>query len=184
MNTVSHGNIKRFLAAAGVALALPLTAAAFAGPHPGHRGCGDFAAHGGPGMGMGGGMMPPHLRGLNLTEAQRDKVFEIMHAQAPAMREKGKAMFKAQADLRALTASPDYSEAKARSLADAAAKTMADMTLARAQAERQVYDVLTPEQRKQLAEMKPSDEPRRGRGDGPRGMGGMGGDGRMPPPAR
>ncbi|MCU0812330.1 MAG: Spy/CpxP family protein refolding chaperone [Thiobacillaceae bacterium] len=179
MKTISHGNIKRFLAAAGVALALPLTAAAFPGPHGGHHGCGDFASHGGPGM--GGGMMPPHLRGLNLTEAQRDKIFEIMHAQAPAMREKGKAVFKAQADLRALTASPDYSEAKARSLADAAAKTMSEMTLARVQAERQVYDVLTPEQRKQLAEMKPSDEPRRGRGDGPRGMGG---DGRMPPPAR
>ena len=179
MKTVSHGNIKRFLAAAGVALAVPLTAAAFQGGHGGHHGCGDFAAHGGPGM--GGGMMPPHLRGLNLTEAQRDKVFEIMHAQAPVMREKGKAVFKAEADLRALTASPDYSDAKARSLADAAAKAMAEMTLARAKAERQVFEVLTPEQRKQLAEMKPSDEPRRGRGDGPRGMGG---DGRMPPPAR
>ncbi len=179
MKTISHGNIKRFLAAAGVALAVPLTAAAFQGPHDGHRGCGDFAAHGGPGM--GGGMMPPHLHGLNLTEAQRDKIFEIMHAQAPAMREKGKAVFKAEADLRALTASPDYSDAKARSLADAAAKAMSEMTLARAKAERQVFEVLTPEQRKQLAEMKPSDEPRRGRGDGPRGMGG---DGRMPPPAR
>ena len=170
MKTVSHGTIKRFLAAAGVALAVPLTAAAFQGPHGGHRGCGDFAAHGGPGM--GGGMMPPHLHGLNLTEAQRDKVFEIMHAQAPAMREKGKAVFKAEADLRALTVSPDYSDAKARSLADAAAKAMAEMTLARAKAERQVFEVLTPEQRKQLAEMKPSDGPR-----------GMGGDGRMPPPA-
>ena len=179
MKTVSHGNIKRFLAAAGVALAVPLTAAAFQGPHGGHQGCGDFAAHGGPGM--GGGMMPPHLHGLNLIEAQRDKIFEIMHAQAPVMREKGKAVFKAEADLRALTASPDYSDAKARSLADAAAKAMSEMTLLRAKAERQVFEVLTPEQRKQLAEMKPSDEPRRGRGDGPRGMGG---DGRMPPPAR
>lgn len=176
MKTVSHGNIKHFLAAAAIALALPLTASAFQGPHGGHRGCGDFAAHGGPGMGMGGGMMPPHLRGLDLTEAQRDKVFEIMHAQAPVMREKGKAVFKAQADLRGLAASPDYSEAKARSLADAAAKAMSEMTLARAQAERQVFEVLTPEQRKQLAEMKPADMPRRGRG--------MGGDGRMPPPVR
>ena len=180
MRTIQHGNIKRFLVAASVALAIPLTAAAFQGHPGGHHGCGDFARHGGPGM-MGGDMMPPHLRGLNLTEAQRDKIFEIMHAQAPVMREKGKAVFKAEADLRALTASPDYSDAKARSLADAAAKAMAEMTLARAKAERQVFEVLTPEQRKQLAEMKPSDEPRRGGGDGPRGMGG---DGRMPPPAR
>lgn len=174
MKTVFHGNTRRFLATAAIALALPLTASAFQGPHGGHRGCGDFAMHGG--MGMGGGMMPPHLRGLDLTEGQRDKIFEIIHAQAPAMREKGKAMFKAQADLRALAAAPDYSEAKAGALADAAAKAMADMTLARAKAERQVFEVLTPEQRKQLAEMKPADMPRRGRG--------MGGDGRMPPPVR
>lgn len=181
MKLNSHGNIKRLLVAAGVALALPLTAAAVPGERGGHHGCGGgFAAHGGPGM--GGEMMPPHLRALNLTEAQRDKVFEIMHAQAPAMRDKAKAWRKAEDELRALTAASDYSDAKARALADSAAKAMADMTLARAKTERQVFEVLTPEQRKQLAEMKPG-EPR-GRGDGPRGPRGMGGDGGMPPPGR
>ena len=180
MKTIQHGNIKRFLVAASVALAIPLSAVAFQGHPGGHHGCGGFAAHGGPGT-MGGEMMPPHLRGLNLTEAQRDKIFEIMHAQAPAMRDKAKALRKAEDDLRALTAAPDYSDAKARSLADAAAKAMSEMTLARAKAERQVFEVLTPEQRKQLAEMKLSGDPGRGRGDGPRGMGG---EGRMAPPAR
>ena len=129
---------------------------------------------GGPGMG-GGEMMPPHLRGMNLSEAQRDKVFEIMHAQAPAMREKAKALRTAEDNLRALAASPDFSEAKARALADESAKAMADMTLARVKTERQVFDLLTPEQRKEAAEARS----RRGRGDGPRSMSG---DGRMPPP--
>ena len=73
-----------FLTSVMVLLPVPLTAVAFQGAHGGHHGCGDFSAHGGPGM--GGGMMSPHLRGLNLSEAQRDKIFEIMHAQAPAMR--------------------------------------------------------------------------------------------------
>lgn len=159
MKTISHGNIKRFLAAAGVALALPLTAAAFSGPHGGHHGCGDSAAHGAPGM--GGGMMPLHLRGLNLSEPQRDKIFEIMHAQAPAMRDKAKAWRNAEDELRA--------------------PAMAEMTLTRAKAERQLFEVLTREQRKQLAEMKPAGEPPRGRGDGPRGIGG---DDSTPPPAR
>ncbi len=180
MRTIQRGNIKRFLVAASVALAIPLTAAAFQGHPGGHHGCGDFARHGGPGM-MGGDMMPPHLRGLNLTEAQRDKIFEIMHAQAPAMRDQAKALRKAEDDLRGLTAAADYSDAKARSLADTAAKAMSEMTLARVKAERQVFEVLTPEQRKQLAEMKASGESGRGRGDGPRGMGG---EGRMPPLAR
>ena len=179
MTTINHRNIKRFLIAASVALAIPLSAAAFPEQPGGHPGCGSFAGHGGPGM--GGEMMPPPLRGLNLSEAQRDKIFEIMHSQAPAMREKAKAARKAESDLHALTAADDYSEAKARALADTAAKTMSEMRLARAKTERQVFEVLTPEQRKQLAEMKSAGGPGHGRGDRPRGMGG---EGRMPPSAR
>jgi Spy/CpxP family protein refolding chaperone len=174
MKTTPNTNIKRFLIAASVALAIPLSAAAFGG-HGSHAGCG-METHGGAGHHMmGGNMMPPHLRGLNLTEAQQDKVFEIMHAQAPVMREKAKALCKAETDLQALTSAPDYSEAKARSLADEAAKAMSEMTLARAKADRQVFEVLTPEQRKQLAEAKPTERGQRGRGDGPRGAAADGG---------
>jgi Spy/CpxP family protein refolding chaperone len=179
MTTVNHRNIKRFLVAASVALAIPLGAAAFQG-EPGSRpGCGHFAGRGGPGM--GGEMMLPHLRGLNLSEAQRDKIFEIMHAQAPLMREKAKAVRQAEDDLRALSSAPDYSDAKARALADTAAKAISEMSLARARTERQVFEALTPEQRKQLADIKASGGPGRGRGDGPRGMGG---EASPPPPAR
>ena len=178
MRDFKHGNLRRFLGAAGVALAIPLSAAAFQGHHGGHEGCSELAGRGGHGMGE---MMPPHLRGLNLTEVQRDKVFEIMHAQAPVMRDKAKAVRKAEDDLRALSAAPDFSEVKARALADTAAKAMSEMMLARVNAERQVFDVLTPEQRKQLAETKASGESRRGRGDGLRGMGG---EGRPAQPAR
>lgn len=168
MKTTQNSNIKRFLIAASVALAIPLSAAAFGG-HGSHAGC-DMDAHGGPGHHMmGGNMMPPHLHGLNLTEAQQDKVFAIMHGQAPVMRDKAKALRKAESDLRALTSAPDYSEAKARVLADEAAKAMAEMTLARTKADRQIFEVLTPEQRKQMAEMKPMERGPRGRGDGPRG---------------
>jgi Spy/CpxP family protein refolding chaperone len=174
MKTTPNSNIKRFLIAASVALAIPLSAAAFGG-HGSHAGCG-MEAHGGAGHHMmGGNMMPPHLRALNLTEAQQDKVFEIMHAQAPVMRDKAKALRKAETDLRALTSAADYSEAKARGLADEAAKAMSEMTLARAKADRQVFEVLTPEQRKQLAEMKPTERGPRGRGDGPRGAAADGG---------
>ena len=179
MTTVHHGNIKRFLVAAGIALEIPLGAAAYQGEPGGHPGCGHFAGRGGPGM--GGEMMLPHLRGLNLSEAQRDKIFEIMHAQAPLMREKAKAVRKAEDDLRALAAADDYSDAKARALADAAAKAISEMSLARARAERQVFEALTPEQRKQLADLKASGGPGRWRGDGPRGMGG---EASPPTPAR
>jgi len=166
MTKISTSNIKRFLAVAGLTLAIPMAIAASpAGPREG-RGSGDCSAmegqgrhgrHGGE-MGMHGMMGPHYLRGLNLTEAQRDKVFEIKHAQEPAMRDKAKAMHNSREELRTLGASPDYSDAKAQALADASAKAMAEMTLMRLRTDRQIYDVLTPEQRTQLAEMKPPAE--------------------------
>jgi len=142
-------SLKRFLVAAAVSLAVPLAALAV----------GQRAGACGVGPGMDGGKMPPYLHSLNLSEAQRDKVFEIMHGQAPAMRDKGKAVRHAEEALRALARSPDYSEAKARELSDGAAKAMAEMSLAHLKVERQVYEILTPEQRKKLAEVKASGEP-------------------------
>lgn len=179
MKTISHLYLKRFAAAAAVALAVPLTASAVSGEkgmmQGGCDGMGAKAGFGHHGMGMGGDAMPRHLNRLDLTEAQRDRIFDIMHAQAPIMRNTAKAMHKAQSDLRDLTAAPDFSEAKAKELADAAAAAMGQMALNRAKTERQVFDVLTPEQRKQLADLKASgDRPRHQRGDGPRGPAGEG----------
>lgn len=102
--------------------------------------------------------MPQYLRQLNLTDAQRDWVFEIMDGQSTAMREKVKAARDAEESLSKLVLSPDYSEPKARELSDSAARATADLSLARAMAERQVYAVLTAEQRSQLAKLKAGDK--------------------------
>ena len=50
-----------------------------------------------------------------------------MHAQAPGMREKAKVHLAAEEALRQLTAAPDYSEVKARALADTLGKSVAEM---------------------------------------------------------
>lgn len=137
MKVIFPGTIKRFLLAVGLVLAVSALA---------HGGSPDTCG-GIPGEGM-----PPHLRGLKLSESQRDKVFELMHAQAPALRDKAKTVHRTEEALRTLAASPDYSEAKARAQADALAKAISEMTLARARTDRQIVEWLTPEQRKQLAE--------------------------------
>lgn len=163
---ITFSSIRRFLLAAGMATAVPLSAAAWQGHVGGPGACGG-GMPGGPGKQvMWGDMLPPYLHGLNLSEAQRDKVFAIMHAQAPAIRDKAKAVHKAEDDLRTLVAAPDYSAAKARALADSAAKAMAEMTLARTQVDRQVFELLTPEQRKQVAERKPGGVPPHGAAPG------------------
>jgi Spy/CpxP family protein refolding chaperone len=90
------------------------------------------------------------LRGLSLTEAQRDKVFAILHAQAPLLREKFKVVRGAQEALLALTTSMQYDKARARSLADAGARALGEISVLRADAEHEIYLTLTDAQREQL----------------------------------
>jgi len=179
MNKISSPTLKRFLAAAALALAVPLTVSAAPGPQGDCAGMESRGAHGKRGgmerMAHGGLESPMHaLRSVNLSEAQRDKVFEIMHAQAPAMRERAKAEQKANEELRKLAAAPDYSEAKARALSESIGKAAADAALARVKVDRQIAEVLTPEQRKQLAETRVQADVLRG----------PAGEGRNPPPVR
>ncbi|WP_265946848.1 Spy/CpxP family protein refolding chaperone [Dechloromonas sp. A34] len=155
-------SLKRFLVAATISLVVPLAALGV-----GHR-----AGSCGVGPAIERVKMPQYLRQLNLSEAQHDWVFEIMDGQAPAMREKVKAARHAEESLRKLILSTEYTEPKARELSDSAARATADLSLARAMAERQVYAVLTAEQRSQLAKLKAT-------GKAP--MDGLNGEHRPPP---
>lgn len=169
MNSQQTLLIKRFLAAASLALAVPLSAAAFDGGRD--DGCGKVhrVRHEMPGGGLE--RPPPHWQRLNLTEAQRDKIFTIMHAQMPALREQHKAMRQAEEALRTLSMSGDFSEAKAKKLSEASAKAATALALSRASTDHQIFELLTDEQRKQLAEAKMPDKgpgadgPRSGRRD-------------------
>ena len=94
------------------------------------------------------------LRGLDLAEAQRDQIFEIWHAQMPAMRTQSKALRAARKDLRELAMAPTYDAAKTQALADTFAKATAQMAMTRIDMTRKVLGVLTPEQRNQLDERR------------------------------
>lgn len=107
--------------------------------HPVHMGAEGF----GP---MGRGL----LRGLDLTEAQRDRVFGIMHAQAPALREQAKHLRQAQRELNTLALATELDEARLKAAVDRAARSMADMALLRTRTHNEVFKLLTPEQQAQL----------------------------------
>lgn len=117
-------------------------------------------AHRGDSFGYGpmGGKSESHrmmgLRGLDLTEAQREQVFKLRHEQAPALREKREAVRKAQQALRELATAPTFDSARARELADAQGKAMADAALLRAETMNRMVAVLTPEQRAKLDELR------------------------------
>ena len=133
------------------------------GPQRGGAGHGMPAAGPGfgPGFGMGPGpVRPPFFRGIELSEAQEDKVFAILHAEAPYLREQSKAEMKAREALHALADADRYDDGKAASLAQAAATASANVALQHVRTRQKLLAVLTPEQRKQLAEDKPGRPPR------------------------
>lgn len=169
MKWIFSGSVRRFLVAAVLALGIPLIVAA--GPRMLHDGDGDGGSISRPGM-AGGEMLPQQWRSLDLDEGQRDRIFAIMHEQAPAMRERLKSLGRAEAELRRLAAGADYDEVKAGALADAVGRAAVEVALLRARTEHLVGAVLTPEQRKRLTELKSAGGPKPAPGD------------RLPPPVR
>jgi Spy/CpxP family protein refolding chaperone len=108
----------------------------------------------GPGPGFGPQGRAPLFRGVELTEAQEDKVFAILHAEQPYLRDQAKAATKAREALRALAGADKYDDAKAAALAQAAATAAANIELQHVRTRQKLLAVLTSEQRKAQAEQR------------------------------
>ncbi|GAA5232118.1 periplasmic heavy metal sensor [Verticiella sediminum] len=121
-------------------------------PAPGRHGEGPRGHHRGDGPAPFAG--PQMLRGVNLTEAQRDQIFSIRHAAMPDARNAMKEVAAAKRELRELTRAGAFDEAKAQSAAEREGTALAKLSLLRAKTESQIHAVLTPEQQKTLAERR------------------------------
>jgi Spy/CpxP family protein refolding chaperone len=132
------------------------------GHGPGGPGWHGFGGHGpgapGPDMPFG------RMHGLKLTEAQQDKLFAIMHAQAPQRREHEKAIRKAHEALHELGHADKFDDAKAAALARDLGQAVAAEALLQARTEAQALAVLTPEQREQLRQRRQHGPWQHGRG--------------------
>lgn len=95
--------------------------------------------------------MPPFLHGMKLSERQQDQVFELMHAQVPAMRQQEKQLRKSLDALRQLALDERFDETRAQALAQSAASSQTEMALLKVQLDRKVLALLSADQRKQLA---------------------------------
>ena len=102
------------------------------------------------------GMEPhlPFLRGIELNEAQQDKIFELMHRQAPLLRDQAKAARRSEEELHRLASAEPFSAEKSRTLAQTYGKAQAEMALLRAETEAKVRAILSPAQRQQLQECR------------------------------
>jgi Spy/CpxP family protein refolding chaperone len=123
-------------------MALALAGAAFAQPMEGPGPMAMRSSH--------GGMHGERLRQLGLTEAQRDQIFKIRHDQAPQMREHMKAVRRAHEELRQAAKATPFDRDRARQLADAEAKAVAQIAFMRTETTSRVRAVLTDAQRAKL----------------------------------
>lgn len=140
---------KKFLLASSFALGLGPLAANEALAQPMEMGEG---MHGG--MHRRGGEMMMHMQALGLSEAQKDQIFKIHHDAMPAMREQMKQVQKARTELRQLAMADKFDEARVRQAADAQAKALSSMAVMHAQTANRVRQVLTPEQRQKMDQMR------------------------------
>ncbi|MBU9824740.1 ATP-independent periplasmic protein-refolding chaperone Spy [Rahnella perminowiae] len=96
---------------------------------------------------------PQHMNpfaGLNLTEQQKTQMKEIMKDSGARP---DRAAMKAQMDqMHNLVATDSFDEAKVKAQIDTITKAQSDRMLDRARAENKMYNLLTPEQKKQFNE--------------------------------
>jgi Spy/CpxP family protein refolding chaperone len=100
---------------------------------------------------------PDWLQELSLTKAQQEAVFHIFYDQAPAVRERREAAREAHEALELLAVNARLNSNEARALEKARSRALEDVSALRVQALLQVYDLLSVEQRRQVARLH-SDE--------------------------
>lgn len=151
---------KKVLATSIVAISLPLATVALAqddGPNagkPDHKM--DSGSHCEKGArlhhGMGKPGVPHYLRDVNLTSAQEDQLFTLMHAQMPLMREQHKQEIQLRQELRTTSQADRFDEGKVQQLADKLSTLDKEKIIARARNEAKIFALLTPEQRVKASE--------------------------------
>ena len=138
---------------ASAALAIVLTAGAAlaqnAGPMHGHRG----GAFGSPMFGFFG-------RQLDLSDAQKAQIKDIMTKERPTLKPLMQQLGNSQSQLRQLEMG-SFDEAQARTIATQQSQTMTELAVQRARVEAEMIQVLTPDQKSKLAEMWQKHEQRR-----------------------
>jgi Spy/CpxP family protein refolding chaperone len=120
------------------------------GPPEGPR-C-DAPPPGGPHQRLSGMHGGGPLAGLDLDEAQQDKLFALDHEQQPQLRTLRRQADKSRRELAELGRSGQYSDAKAKQLADGLAHAESELALMRARFDSKVFALLTPEQRTRRAQ--------------------------------
>ena len=143
--------IKKLLAISTMAIALPFASLshADAGKHCERHG--NKSSHH---ASMTQNGVPPHFRALNLTQDQQDKIFTIMHEQAPAKYALRKQQRENHEAMRLLSQADTFDEARAQQLTDQLARFEKEKAMNHLQTQAKITALLTFEQRQKAREFK------------------------------
>jgi len=126
------------------ALAIVLvTGIAIAQPHGGPHGGGDF---------FGGGMMDFFSDYLDLTDAQRAQIKQIMVKEKPALEPLFKQEMQTHEQMMTLIQSGTFDETKAQAIATQGAQVRAQLEVQHARIANEAYQVLTADQKTKLSQ--------------------------------
>ena len=102
---------------------------------------------------FGGPMMGFYGRKLDLTDAQRAQVKDIMTKEKPSIQPMILQMAQGHLQLQQLVMSGTFDEAKVRALAAQQTQNMTELTVQKARIASELYQVLTPDQKTKLGDM-------------------------------
>jgi protein CpxP len=158
---MNYQTISRFMIASSIALGVSLPVSANTG-WDGSPDCRSHSGRRGHHAGFDGARhpVPPYLQKLGLSEEQKGKIEDLVKNEVQVMRDKADAMRKTRMELRHISMSDDYDEAKVKAMSESSAKDLAEMGELHARTSHQIYELLTPEQRKQLEEQRAQFESR------------------------
>jgi protein CpxP len=113
----------------------------------------------GPGRGRGGpggpgGILGPAFQRLDLTDAQKTRVKEILDSHRDEMRTVTERAMTAHQALDAATIAESFDEATIRTRAAEVAAIDADMAVMRARVFNEAYQILTPDQQTQFKQLR------------------------------
>jgi len=136
---------------------LVLGGTALAMPHQRCDGHGPGAAM--MGGGMHGGMLGPHrimrlMDRLDLSDAQRDQIWDIVDGRRKALRTHLRALRDGRQALREAERATDFDATKVRALAEAQGQAMAELMVMKAETLHQVRQVLTVTQQQELQRLQ------------------------------
>ena len=105
--------------------------------------------------GFGGGpMFGMFLHQLDLTDAQKAQVKQIMTQERPTLKPLMQQMAQGQVKLRQLELSGNFSEEQARTIATQQSQNMTELMVQRARIENELIQILTPDQKTKLAQLE------------------------------